>query len=136
MKLMTPLLVTAILHLPLPAQADERQPVTLNTTQQTFVLGHMKSMLETIAAIQLDLSQGQPELVAERVMQLKAGERQSKPKGIGKSFPEGFKAMSREMNKHWKALLQPTQDVNNIQQELHLILNQCNACHRSYQLVR
>ena len=126
----------ALLVIPATSQADDRLMVELNPKQQEFVLSHMKSMLETIGAIQLDLAEGNPERVAQRVQALKAGEHKVKPKGIGKSFPKGFRAMSREMNKHWKLLLQPTSDDKKIQQELHLILNQCNACHRSYQLKR
>ena len=118
------------------APIDSRQVVELNKEQQAFVLGHMKSMLETISTIQSDLAQGQAEHVAQRVQALKTNEHQNKPRGLGKSFPKGFRAMSRQMNQHWKVLLEPTTDDKKIQQELHLILNQCNACHRSYQLKR
>lgn len=128
--LLTALLFTAY------TQADDRLMVELNGKQQEFVLSHMKSMLETIGAIQQHLADGNPEQVAEQVKELKAHERAVKPKGIGKSFPPGFRAMSKAMNQHWKVLLQPTTNDKKIQQELHLILNQCNACHRSYQLKR
>lgn len=128
-------LLTALLFTAYP-QADDRLMVELNGKQQEFVLNHMKSMLETIGAIQQHLADDNPEQVAERVKELKAHERAVKPKGIGKSFPPGFRAMSKAMNQHWKVLLQPTANEKKIQRELHLILNQCNACHRSYELKR
>ena len=132
----TAVATTALLVIPATSQADDRLMVELNGKQQEFVLNHMRSMLETIGAIQQHLADGNPEQVAEQVKELKAHERAVKPKGIGKSFPPGFRAMSKTMNQHWKVLLQPTTDDKKIQQELHLILNQCNACHRSYQLKR
>ena len=136
MKKLTILLISTLLVMPGVSQADDRVMVELRPEQQNFVLSHMKSMLETIGAIQLDMAEGNSEKIAQRVRAFKAEEHKIKPRGIGKWFPKGFRAMSKEMNKHWKVLLQPTTDDKKVQQELHLILNQCNACHRSYQLKR
>lgn len=135
MNRLTALMICTLLLAPL-AQADTRQPVSLEARQQAFVLDHMKSMLETIGAIQADLAQGKPQQVAQRVQQLKQHESDTKPQRLGRALPAGFRSMSKAMNQHWQVLLQPSQDDKKIQQQLHLLLNQCNACHRSYRLER
>lgn len=117
-----------------PAMAEQRKQVTLNDTQKTYVLGHMKTMLEAIAQINQHLADQQPERVAMLVKDMQQTSHQNKPKGLGKSFPDGFRAMSRQMNQHWKALMTPTSDISKVNRELSSILNQCNACHRSYKL--
>lgn len=132
--------IGTFLLLSLPVQAkdhqDNRIMMELQPHQRAFVLNHMKSMLETIGAIQLDLAEGKPELVAERVQALKQKEHKTKPKGLGKSFSPGFRAMSKQMNLHWQVLMQPIQDEKKILQQLHHVLVQCNACHQSFQLKR
>lgn len=131
----TTLTVTLLLALlSTPAMAEQREQVTLNDTQKTYVLGHMKTMLEAIAQINQHLADQQPERVAMLVKDMQQTSHQNKPKGLGKSFPDGFRAMSRQMNQHWKALMTPTSDISKVNRELSSILNQCNACHRSYKL--
>ena len=107
MNRLTALLISTLLLAPL-AQADTRQPVSLEARQQAFVLDYMKSMLETIGAIQADLAQGKPQQVAQRVQQLKQHEGDTKPPGLGRALPAGFRSMSKAMNQHWQALLQPS----------------------------
>jgi len=129
--------VTATLLLALlstPALAENREHVTLNDTQKTYVLGHMKTMLEAIAQINQHLADQQPERVAILVKDMQKASHQSKPKGLGKSFPDGFRAFSRQMNQHWKTLMTPTSDISKVNREMSNILTQCNACHRSYKL--
>lgn len=135
--LLIPLVVVAStlsLHTHAEAPIDQRTQVDLNPVQKAFVLGHMKNMLETIAQINQHLAKQQPERVAQLVKDMQQKSHQQRPKGLGKSFPDGFRAMSKQMNQHWKVLMSPTSDISKVNGKMADILNQCNACHRSYQL--
>jgi len=128
------LLVIWITSLPFSLHAEETFKLAPN--QQAFVLEHMKSMLETIGQMQFKLAEGKPQEIAPLVQALQKKQKATRPKGIGKSFPDGFRVLSKKMNQHWNNLKQPIHDPKVIHQELNQILNQCNACHRSYQLER
>ena len=137
-RLLIPLMMVAATtfssHSLAETPADQRQEVSLNPTQKAFVLGHMKNMLETIARINRHLASQQPERVAQLVKEMQQESQKQKPKGIGKSFPDGFRSISKQMNMHWKELMTPTSDVGKVNGKMADILNQCNACHRSYKL--
>ena len=114
--------------------SDQRTQVVLNSAQEAFVLEHMKTMLETLAQINQHLANQTPDKVASLVKEMQQQSDQKKPKGLGKSFPKGFRTLSQQMNKHWKQLMTPSQDAATINGTVSEILNQCNACHRSYKL--
>ncbi len=128
-----PLWVLLVAH-PQAATDDMRTSVALNDTQKSYVLDHMKTMLETIALIQSNLADGKPEQVAHHVQTLQTAARKNHPKGLKSALPEGFRALSKTMNSHWKVLATTTKDASTVNGELAVILNQCNACHRSYSL--
>lgn len=130
----TALLLT-LFTLPVTASPDDhRIPVSLNDTQKTYVQGHMKTMLEAISQINQHLANQQPEKVAQLVKDMQQQSHQKKPKGLGKALPDDFRALSRQMNGHWKVLMTPTSDIGKVNGKVADILNQCNACHRSYRL--
>lgn len=113
---------------------DYRTPIVLDAPKKTYVLEQMRVMLETIANIQQDLANTQPEHVAPRVQAMQKNAADTLPAGLSNALPGGFRAMSKTMNSHWKTLATPTSNSATINGELANILNQCNACHRSYRI--
>ncbi|MAD46548.1 MAG: hypothetical protein CMI02_13870 [Oceanospirillaceae bacterium] len=125
----SPLLMSA------PAQAEEtREAVRLNEQQHDWVLEYMRRMLETVSDMQGHLATGNTEKVAEQATSVRSFARNTKPRGIGKQFPAGFKSMARQMNASWTELATPTDDAAQISATTQKLLNSCNACHRVYYL--
>lgn len=129
----TALLGLSVAILSLPVHAEQRQPVELNTQQRDWVIEYMRLMLEATADIQGLLAQGKTELLAERVTRLNQEAALTKPRAIGQSFPEGFRFMAHQMQTDWQVLADsPTSDQ--ALENSRTLLNQCNACHRSFYL--
>lgn len=117
----------------LPLRAEERQPVELNEQQRNWVIEYMRLMLETTADIQGLLASGKTELLADRITRLNQEAAQTKPRAIGQSFPEGFRFMANQMQTDWQILANsPTREQALLNSQI--LLNQCNACHRSFYL--
>ena len=117
----------------LPANAEQRQPVELNTQQRDWVIEYMRLMLEATADIQGLLADGKAELLAQRINQLNQDSALTKPRAIGQSFPDGFRFMAHQMQTDWQ-LLADSQSSEQALQNSRTLLNQCNACHRSFYL--
>ena len=121
--------------IPVTLQAEEqRLPVSLQPEQHEWVLEYMRSMLETVADIQGDLAAAQPAQVALRAQQINQFVADTKPRGIGRSFPPAFRAMSAQMNSYWTALAGGSEDSRIIMENTRALLNTCNACHRTFYL--
>ncbi|MDK2776334.1 MAG: hypothetical protein KYX62_01570 [Pseudomonadota bacterium] len=130
-RLLTCLLLSASFT---AVHAEERSPVNLNQDQHGWVLEYMRHMLETIADMQGLVAAGKTSEVAARVQVLNEYAGATKPKGIGQQFPQGFRAMSQQMNRYWQQLETPSDDAAQVLQTSQQMLNTCNACHRVYYL--
>jgi cytochrome c556 len=108
---------------------EQRMEVNLSPENKQFVLGYMRAMLETLTESQQHLSVQQPLKVAVAAQKLMD---QAQPVGLGKQLPVAFKAMSKQMNIYWNHLAQPSTDVTFIQENMVAVMQQCNACHRSF----
>jgi hypothetical protein len=113
---------------------DTRAKVTLKTEEKDFVLERMRRMLETLTAIQVSLADESPEKVDDLVLLMFQYSRENHPDDMHQTLPEGFKKMSKQMNKHWKNLRKENTDSKFIQREVVTIMSTCNACHRSYRI--
>jgi len=117
------------------AQAEEtREAVYLNNQQNDWVLEYMRQMLETIGDVQGYLAEDNLQAAADRVKKLNQFANETKPKGIGKQFPPGFKNMAGQMNQVWNQLAEKQQSSQEAAAATQKLLNSCNACHRVYYL--
>jgi len=134
-KLISAVFLLVSFILPITPQAEEqRLPVSLQPEQHEWVLEYMRSMLETVADIQGDLAAAQPGQAALRAQQINQFVTDTKPRGIGRSFPPAFRAMSAQMNSYWATLATPAGDSRVIMENTRALLNTCNACHRTFYL--
>lgn len=115
------------------AFADERELLPLNQEQQQWVKETMRRMLETLGAIQGDLAQENTQAIASRIQQMNQYQNDTKPQRIGRSFPQGFRAMANGMHQQWDALAESA-SVSEALKNSQQLMNYCNACHRSYRL--
>ncbi len=115
------------------AFADDRERLPLNPEEQQWVKETMRRMLETVGAIQGDLAQENTQVIASRIQQMNQYQNDTKPQRIGRSFPEGFRAMAKGMHQQWNALAEST-SVSEALKNSQKLMNYCNACHRSYRL--
>lgn len=113
---------------------DQRIIVLLEDKQRAFVLGHMRHMLETLTSVQQHMLNNEPEKVHEAVQKMQQNNHENRPKRLGKSFPAPFRAMSKQMNKHWHNLSVKSTDTAFIQKEVVNVMTTCNACHNAYQI--
>jgi hypothetical protein len=116
------------------ASLDLRVVVMLEEKQRAFVLGHMRDMLETLTVVQQNMLNNEPEKVHKAVQALLNSNHENRPKRLGKSFPAAFKAMSKQMDKHWQTLSVESTDTLLIQKEVVNVMTTCNACHNTYQI--
>ena len=107
-------------------------PVQLEAPQKSFVLGHMREMLEALADTQRLLLEGKEEEVAARISQLMNKENTQRPRGLGKQLSPAFRAMSQSMHPYWTALQEPGLSAKEIQQNVVDVMQVCNACHRTF----
>ena len=112
--------------------ADERMAVTLNEEQKSFVLGHMRDMLEALTDTQQLLLEGKREELRQRITKLQAHEQASRPRGMGKQIPPAFRAMAQSMRPHWQAIQNPVLSEDEVRQHAVDLMRVCNACHRTF----
>ena len=112
--------------------ADERMAVTLNEEQKSFVLGHMRDMLEALTDTQQLLLEGKREELRQRITKLQAHEQASRPRGMGKQIPPAFRAMAQSMRPHWQAIQNPDLSEDEVRQHAVDLMRVCNACHRTF----
>jgi hypothetical protein len=113
---------------------DVRTPINLTAQEKEFVLERMRRMLETLTGIQQSIVNKSPEEVDELVSLLFEYTRENHPDRLHEKMPDGFKQMSRQVNRHFKTLSKETKDSGFIQKEVVTIMSTCNACHRSYKI--
>lgn len=111
---------------------DNRIPIELNAHQKTFVLGHMRDMLETLTDTQQLLLEGNREAIEARITQLQSHEQAQRPAGLGKQIPPAFRAMAQNMRPHWQVIKDPDSPENEVRQQIVELLRVCNACHRTF----
>ena len=128
------LLVTLCLTWPVAnaLAADERVAVTLNEEQKSFVLGHMRDMLEALKDTQQLLLEGKREELRQRITKLQANEQASRPRGMGQQIPPAFRAMAQSMRPHWQAIQNPDLSEDEVRQHAVDLMRVCNACHRTF----
>ncbi|GAC28959.1 hypothetical protein [Brumicola pallidula] len=114
--------------------SDHRIDIRLNETQRTFILGHMRHMLETLTAIQQELLVDNPSEVHQLVTYMQENTQKAHPKMLGQSLPDPFKQMGRQMNQHWRNLSVGSNDKVYIQKEVVNVMTTCNSCHAVYQI--
>ena len=112
--------------------ADERMAVTLNEDQKSFVLGHMRDMLEALTDTQQLLLEGKREALRQRIANLQSREQANRPKGLGKQIPPAFRAMAQSMRPHWQAIQNPDLSEEEVRQHAVDLMRVCNACHRAF----
>ena len=112
--------------------ADERMAVTLNEEQKSFVLGHMRDMLEALTDTQQLLLEGKREELRQRITKLQANEQASRPRGMGQQIPPAFRAMAQSMRPHWQAIQNPQLSEDEVRQHVVDLMQVCNACHRTF----
>lgn len=125
--------VIALACVAYPALADNREVFALKADEQQWVREYMRQMLETVTLIQGDLAAEKPGAIAARVSALNTFQAETKPKGIGRSFPQGFRTMAQSMDQQWQTLAASDSSAEALKNS-HMLLNYCNACHRSYRL--
>ncbi len=125
----------ALSSLAFAAEAPQRMQVNLNSEQKAFVLGHMRTMLETLTVTQQLLLDGKPEDVAAQIEKMQLAHQQQRPVGMGMVIPPAFRAMSQSMQPHWQALAEPSDNSEQIQRHVVNLMQICNACHRSFSVL-
>ncbi len=132
----TALLVTLCLIWPATSAlaVDERMAVTLNEEQKTFVLGHMRDMLEALTDTQQLLLEGKREELRQRIANLQSSEQANRPKGLGQQIPLAFRAMAQSMRPHWQAIQNPNLSEEEVRQHAVDLMRVCNACHRTFSI--
>lgn len=114
--------------------ADERMAVTLNEEQKTFVLGHMRDMLEALTDTQQLLLEGKRDELRQRIANLQSSEQANRPKGLGQQLPPAFRAMAQSMRPHWQAIQNPNLSEEEVRQQAVDLMRVCNACHRTFSI--
>lgn len=114
--------------------ADDRMAVMLNDEQKSFVLGHMRDMLEALTDTQQLLLEGKREELRQRVANLQTREQANRPNGVGQQIPPAFRAMAQSMRPHWQAIQNPDASEEEVRQHVVDLMRVCNACHRTFSI--
>lgn len=70
--------------------ADDRMAVMLNDEQKSFVLGHMRDMLEALTDTQQLLLEGKREELRQRIANLQSREQANRLKGWANKYRQHF----------------------------------------------
>jgi hypothetical protein len=112
--------------------ADDRMAVMLNDEQKSFVLGHMRDMLEALTDTQQLLLDGDREALKARITQLQSREQDERPQGMGKRLPTAFRVMAQSMRPHWQAIGDPETPETDVRRHVVDLMRVCNACHQTF----
>ena len=136
LRIISPVLLAGLLFsLSTTVQAeDSRIEVSLPQAEHDWVLGHMRSMLEAVADMQGAMAENSSGQRLKAIARMTAHKKETHPDTLHEMMPEGFRAMSKEMQKHWQALRHPDLPLTEQLETMEELLDTCNACHQTYRL--
>lgn len=136
LRIISPVLLAGLLFsLSTTVQAeDSRIEVSLPQAEHDWVLGHMRNMLEAVADMQGAMAENSSGQRLKAIARMTAHKKETHPDTLHEMMPEGFRAMSKEMQKHWQALRHPDLPLTEQLETMEELLDTCNACHQTYRL--
>jgi cytochrome c556 len=119
---------------------DPREPAIRTSEERTFIFGQMRLFLETIAALQDDLAQGDMAKVSADAARRGAKEfsKALKPPGLLEKETDAWKQLGRSMRLGFDEIADKAKagaSREDILATIAATMQNCVACHQTYRIV-
>jgi len=117
--------------------SDGRQALILEPAERDLVLTEMRMFLSSVQKITLALTEEDMEAVVKAAREVGLAAQQAVPGSLAGKLPLAFKKLGFDTHKKFDALALDAEqlgDPNHVLQQLSTLMNNCVACHSTYQI--
>lgn len=116
---------------------DGRQAIILEEAERNIVLGEMRMFLSSVQKISQGIAKEDMATVIKAAREVGLAAQQEVPGSLMKKLPLSFKKLGFDTHKKFDALALDAKDLGDPQhalQQLSTLMNNCVACHSTYQI--
>ena len=116
---------------------DGRQAIVLEEAERNLVLGEMRMFLSSVQKIPQSIAKEDMTTVINAAREVGLAAQQQVPGSLMKKLPLAFKKLGFDTHKKFDTLALDAKDLGDPQhalQQLSTLMNNCVACHSSYQI--